>query len=127
MASLAEFRAALVSLPAGCSVTVSAADLAAWLAELTTQAPEPPVDAPELTITEAATRLRRSASAVRGWCASGALQGAYLLRGKSWRIPRAALEAFIAGEPRAAIAPPPAGTAAADLRAWRTVRRQRPA
>ena len=52
----------------------------------------------ELTVAQFAKRLGRKPSTVRGWCERGALQGAYRLNGREWRIPPAAVETFIASQ-----------------------------
>ena len=48
----------------------------------------------DMTVEEVGGILKRSPSTVRHWCRTGLLPGAYLLRGKQWRIPRAAVLAF---------------------------------
>jgi len=52
----------------------------------------------DLTVAEVAGQFGRSPATVRGWCVAGALPGAYHFRGKEWRIPPAALDAFVAEE-----------------------------
>jgi excisionase family DNA binding protein len=54
----------------------------------------------DLTLEEAASALHRSPVAVRAYCSGGLLKG-YRFRGRRWRIPRAALEAFQAAERKA--------------------------
>ena len=49
----------------------------------------------DLTLEDAADQVKRSISTVRGWCASGAIPGAYKLMGRSWMIPPAALRSFL--------------------------------
>ncbi len=68
----------------------------------------------DLTVAELAARFHRGASTVRAWCERGRFEGAYKLNGRDWRIPQAALDAFLAdqrGERRVA-----------HLGAWRAVR-----
>lgn len=93
-----------------------------------------------LTVALVAEQLHRSASTVRGWCEAGRFAGAFKLEGRDWRIPVAAIDAFLADQraktsredaPRATIAPradtgvPPRRVRkgdAADLGAWRQAR-----
>ena len=51
-----------------------------------------------LTSAQLGARLHRSASTIRGWCEKGKFAGAFKLSGKDWRIPIAALEAFVADQ-----------------------------
>lgn len=69
----------------------------------------------DLTVREAADELDRSPSTVRGWCGDGKLEGAYRFRGREWRIPPAALRAFVDAERE------PAPREEADLSGWREV------
>lgn len=69
----------------------------------------------ELTVGELATRFHRSPSTVRGWCEHGRFEGAYKLNDRDWRIPLAAVDAFLA-EQRSK-------SPVTQLGAWRTVRR----
>lgn len=48
----------------------------------------------DLTAPDVARILERAPSTIRGWCASGAIEGAYRLRGREWRIPRDALRRY---------------------------------
>ncbi len=57
---------------------------------LAEQADEREADGPDYTVAEAGRVLARSASCVRSWCSSGAID-AYRLRGREWRVPRAAI------------------------------------
>jgi excisionase family DNA binding protein len=77
----------------------------AWLLELLAGVPSPQ-QAPgaieiDLTPEEAGSALQRSPVTIRAYCAAGLLPGAYRMRGRQWRIPRTALEAFQAAERRA--------------------------
>jgi Helix-turn-helix domain len=94
-------RAALLrlarALPAGAAVPVPVG----WLLELledTSTAPDPiaPVEA-DLTCAEVGLTLHRSPVTIRNLCATGALEG-YRLRGREWRVSRAALAAFLQAE-----------------------------
>jgi excisionase family DNA binding protein len=70
-----------------------------------------PVD---FTVAELATRFHRSRSTVREWCEHGRFGSAYKLNGRDWRIPQAAVDAFLA-EQRG-------GKHVSLLGAWRAVR-----
>jgi excisionase family DNA binding protein len=76
---------------------------------------EQPAAPADFTVAELASRFHRSASTVRDWCEHGRFEGAYKLNGRDWRVPPAAVDAFLAeqrGEKQ--ITP---------LEAWRAVRR----
>ncbi len=93
----------------------------------------------DLTLGEAAVRFRRSTSTVRTWCQEGRFPGAYHLpasgrpdkkgrmRVGAWRIPAAAIEAFVGGhrsEPVVALdVVPPSGRRRRQLGDWRKARR----
>lgn len=101
-------RKLLDALPADGSATLSAATLAAWLADAE--------DAPQghdLSPAEVGARLGRSAATVRRWCAQGRMRG-YQLAGRDWRITEQALAEYRRGQ-----LPP------ATLGAWRNVSRRR--
>lgn len=72
--------------------------------------PEPPGG---YTIVQVANALERSGTAVWRWISEGLIPGAYRFRGREWRIPRAALLAFIDREQN------PIRVPKANLRAWR--------
>ena len=75
-----------------------------------------------LTVSQVAEVTGRAPSTVRTWAAEGRLPGARRLRGREWRIPRAAISALLeegAGGPKVSASPsrmPPGG-----LSAWRGV------
>ena len=78
----------------------------------------------ELTVDLVAVRLRRAPSTVRGWCEAGELPGAYRLRGREWRIPARALDAFLTAERKTRARRGVArGPVEDDLSAWRRRRR----
>jgi hypothetical protein len=52
------------------------------------------IAAADLTVLQVADRYGRHASTVRLWLERGAFPGAYKLRGRDWRVPPHALEAF---------------------------------
>ena len=75
----------------------------------------------DLTLDEAAEKVGRAVSTVRGWCASGELGGAYKLQGRDWRIPPAALQAFLRAQHEDKGTHIPSGRKV-DLGSWREVR-----
>lgn len=87
---------AIDGLPEGSLVTFPVAALRKWLDQERTLAPDDALV--DMTVVDVAERLGRSPSTVRGWCGSGALPGAYRFRGREWRIPPAALRAFLDSE-----------------------------
>ena len=98
-ATLAErLRALAELLPEGGSVTLSRSALLELAdgAEATgpsagSRSSLPDVD---LTVPEMAELLHRAPSTIRTWLAAGDLPGAYLFRGREWRVPRAAVHAL---------------------------------
>jgi len=50
----------------------------------------------DLTVADVARRSRRSRSTILGWLAAGRIPGAYKMRHLGWRVPPAALAAFVA-------------------------------
>ena len=102
-------------LPPGGSLTLTREgllELAAVDSGHTDQAAEPA----EFTVGELAIRFHRSASTVRDWCEHGRFEGTYKLNGREWRIPQAAIDAFLAEQRRR---PPEPVT---GLSAWRAAR-----
>lgn len=67
----------------------------------------------DFTVAELAARFHRSPSTVRDWCEHGRFEGAYKLNGRDWRIPLAALDAFLAEQRGERLV--------AHLGAWRAV------
>lgn len=84
---------AIDGLPEGSHITLPIAAVREWLDQ--EQSLEPDDALVDMTVVDVAERLGRSPSTVRGWCGSGALSGAYRFRGREWRIPPAALKAFL--------------------------------
>ncbi len=70
----------------------------------------------DLNVAELADRFHRSPSTVRDWCEQGHFEGAYKLNGRDWRIPEAAVDAFVARQRRQPPEP------LVRLSAWRAVR-----
>jgi excisionase family DNA binding protein len=96
MTALDDLRHAAELLPAGASVTLTREALLAAIGtgrDETTQVPQE-----ELTVTDLAAQFQRSASTVRGWIETGRFPDAYKLRGRDWRVPLAAVDAFRAQE-----------------------------
>lgn len=118
------------ALPSEASITLPAATLRSWLEEDTTLVGATVADdatpIADLTADQVGAVLKRSGSTVRDWCREGRMPGAYLLRGKQWRIPRAAIAAFQraeAGQPGATTSRPRARKKGpVDLGAWRKER-----
>lgn len=87
-------RALIQGLPPGAIVTVRAE----WIAELVADLSVPETGAEvDLTAGEVGRLLGRDEKTVAGWCRAGAIEGAYKLRGREWRVPRASLRAFQEG------------------------------
>lgn len=85
---------------------------AGWVLE---QLREGESDLADLTVEEAGLELGRAPSTIRGWLGSGELRG-YRMKGREWRIPRAALREFL----EAQRGDTPAETnVEGDLGAWR--------
>jgi hypothetical protein len=76
----------------------------------------PPAD---LTVADLCTWFRRKPSAVRAWLERGDFPEAYKLKGRDWRVPAAAVEAFRANQARDVGERAPAE---GDLGAWRRLR-----
>jgi len=89
----------------------------------------------DLSVGELAIRLKRPRSTIRAWVAAGRFKGAYKLSPRDWRVPAAAVTAFIEARESAAPSPsnaPPvrrrrfrAVEREADLSAWRNCSEQR--
>jgi helix-turn-helix protein len=112
--TLEQLRELAERLPDGAALTLPKAALLEALAGGSSQtsaiAPAPPGDR---TVAELAVQFHRKPSTVRGWLEAGRFPGAYKLRDRDWRVPAAALDAFLAQER----APRPAR--GARLSAWR--------
>jgi excisionase family DNA binding protein len=123
---LDRLRAIVAPLPTGAAVTLPADALREWLdaydTEPAAEQPATPAGA-DLTVPEVAKLFGRGKSTVRGWIAEGSLPGAYLLKGREWRVPRAAVEAMQRAEAERHAAAKPARAEPrrkdADLGAWR--------
>lgn len=84
-------RALIDGLPPGAIIPVRAE----WIAELVADVPVTQAAMEvDLTATEVARLMGRDEKTVAGWCRAGVIEGAYKLRGREWRVPRAALRAF---------------------------------
>jgi hypothetical protein len=103
-------------LPPGGSLTLTQAGLLELAAMADGQADRTTAGG-DLRVTDLAARFHRSASTIRDWCEHARFEGAYKLNGRDWRIPHAAVDAFLArqrGE-----------TPGSQLGAWRAVRSAR--
>lgn len=139
MTSLEQLRHAAEALPDGAALTLSKAMLLEALGTLTATTTH--------TVATLAMLLHRSPSTIRAWLEGGHFPGAYKLPGKkrpgAWRIPQAAVDAFLAMR-RAGRSMPretavravrdsaspqrqrrTSGSAVGGLGAWRGVRAQR--
>lgn len=78
----------------------------------------------DLSCADVATALDRKPGTVRAWCARGEIPGAYLLNHREWRIPRAALRAYLdrQGNQRTTGNADAAGSV--DLGSWRRYARR---
>ncbi len=105
------------ALPPAGSVVLTRADLMALLEEdgaSTTD--DGHVD---LTVEQVAEKLGRAPSTIRNWVREGRIPGAYKLRGRENRIPRAALRSFLEREANSTNRASTPQTKAVDLSAWR--------
>lgn len=90
----------LEDLPPGGSVTFPRTALEELLETSAPAAGESGGPIGDLSVQDLAGELGRSESTVRGWCSSGLIDGVYKLRGREWRIPRAAARRFLEREAR---------------------------
>ena len=104
------------------SIAVEVENIREDLRELRHQEPEARLPT-DMTLPEVAERVGRSVSCVRGWAASGELEG-YKLMGREWRITPEALEAFLDAQrkPKQQREKAARPTGPVDLGAWRTAR-----
>lgn len=113
MTAAARLRAMAEALPSdAASVTLTRADLLQIV-----EGEAAPLHGRDLTVHEVAEETQRAASTVRGWLIDGQLEG-YKLRGRDWRVTRAALRRFLAGETESQAD----GDDDVDLGAWRKLR-----
>lgn len=104
-------RAVLLELAKAVQPNQAVSVPAAWLVE----ALAAPDESGDLTVPDLCRQYGRKSSAVRGWLEAGRFPGAYKMNGKEWRVPRAALAAFDAGQRTR-------GSRRANLGSWRKVR-----
>jgi hypothetical protein len=76
--------------------------------------PDPLAD---LSCAEVGAALGRSPSTIRAWCTRGDMPGAYRLRQREWRIPRASLRRYL--DQQATGAESHVAAEPVDLTAWR--------
>lgn len=112
MSDVRQLLSALLEATTGDQVMVPRA----WL----TAALEPPATVADRTVEQVAAALHRGPSTVRGWCSAGRFPGAYRLAHREWRIPPAALAAFLRGQAPAGATR--SGGGELDLGAWRRAR-----
>ena len=87
------YRTLLEQLPPGTAVTVTREELLELLGHPGCD-PRPAGERlVDYTTREAGQAFGKAPSTVRLWCERGELPGAYLVRGKEWRIPAAAIRA----------------------------------
>ena len=75
----------------------------------------------DLTAKQVADMVGRAPSTIRSWLGQGLVPGAYRLRGREWRIPRAGLKAMLGDDVGSANLTPadPTIVHGRDLSAWR--------
>ena len=80
----------------------------------------------DLTMKKVAEEMGRSVSTVRAWVAQELIPGAYKLRGREWRVPRAGLREFMNRQTNTVREDRPGlgSKCGTDLGLWREVRRQ---
>ena len=118
MTTADRLRALVGLLPSDSSaVTLTRLDLVALLEETPGASPAPSRD---LSVEEVAAETGRAPSTVRGWLISGALRG-YKLNARDWRIPRAALRAYLDAQGAGRVGTP-SGPEHVDVGAWRQLR-----
>lgn len=113
-------RRIVSAMPAGASVTLPVSELRGWIEEDGQPFDDSQEIVIDLTVEQIAEQFDRTPACVRGWCRAGRLPGAYRLNRREWRIPRAALAAYLEAErdrPTASSSPRRAG--GSDLGAWR--------
>jgi len=120
MMLIEHLRSLAAGLPPGASVTLSGDWLREQLTSVRGQGAD--VQDDDQTLVQVAERFGRATSTVRAWVEAGRLPGSYKLRGRDWRVPPAAIAAFLEAERK----PPAAvqhrrGAKARDLGDWRKV------
>lgn len=109
-------RQLMAALPSDRSaVTLTRADLASMMEAAGSDAPT--ATTRDLTVEEVAKEVRRAPSTVRGWLIAGELQG-YKLNRRDWRIPRAALRAYLKEQTQQGASDDP-NTVEVNIGAWR--------
>lgn len=98
------------------AVTLTRGDLKALLAS---EYRGGEVTSRDMTVDEVAAEVGRARSTVRGWLLAGELEG-YKLNGRDWRIPRSAVQRYIANQNSAQGAARPVDHEV-DIGAWRDV------
>ena len=116
--TLEELQTLYESMPLGSTINLPRDDIAELLDELTPPDDEA-LEVSDLTLFAVAERVGRAPSTVRGWCSRGLLVGAYRLNGRDWRVPPAALDAFLEAQGTRRAAASKGSSGGTDLSAWR--------
>lgn len=117
MTVLERLRRLVEAAPRGTLVPVEA--LAELLDAGETSASSLSDPAVDHTAADVAEMLDRTPAAVRAWCAAGKIPGAYRLNGREWRIPAAALRAYLDAQADCGGDQRPKPAARGDLNDWR--------
>ncbi len=83
-------------LPEGMNIQLTREGLRELAKNLDEDVPAASTALEDLTITEAGKLVKRSASTIRGWLGRGEIPEAYRFHDREWRIPRQALEEYMA-------------------------------
>lgn len=111
-----ELRAWLETLAEARAVVPAEEILRRWPGEGSAPSTEPTGD---LTLADVAGETRRAISTCRTWCNSGRLKGAYRLNNRDWRVPRAALRAFLDSQAGSGASPEPQDSSDVEWDDWR--------
>lgn len=117
-------RALADALPDDGSVSFTRDDLLSMLAAAGEPSESSGVTV-DLTVVEVARLLSRAPGTVRGWCASGELEGAYRFNSREWRVPPAAVALLQRKQAGANTVLKPhskSDAQEADLGAWRVLK-----
>ena len=102
------------------ALTLTRADLVSLLGDIAPS--NSTTSTRDLTVEEAAHEVHRAPSTVRGWLIAGDLSG-YKLNHRDWRIPRAALQAYLKKQTTAPNTVLAIKAPNVDIAAWRGFRR----
>jgi len=90
-----KLRALVDALPAGSSITLTRADLVNLLDPDDNPTLAADLDGRDYSVLDLARLLGRGESTIRTWLGRGEIPGAYRIKGKEWRVPRAAWREFL--------------------------------